>query len=863
MKNVAKKLAIIIMAIAMVLSAVALVACGGDDEPTVKNGYTVKVVGIDGQPYTTARVQPCEVGADGNLSQCYNVFVATDAQGVAFLEIGKDIENANADLMEMHLDGLPLYLTYQPVRMRKGETVTITLTENLSNPEGGTGVGVFDPLSETADIENSSPYLVKPDNAYRLKFTSADQKIYYAFRTDDEAVYKVYSVGNVDAAVTLLLGTAMSGIRKSTEAEFTNDNISATDKNFSYEFEVTPGLIEQCEYPEGIGTCYFEVELKNASDVGKDAIIVFEYVDEYKAPQNPGTVNVTPEKPLTPLTGHEGDYVEFAYYDDTATYNKGNDGYYYVGNAVLYATLGNDVITPNGLALSFLNLSETQSLTFRDGDVDKNYLPLVQAYTEAANDEGRYPLTDELIEFFAAYIENTNFASWMQDMFGTTLPEGKEWLVWCGYYRVPAGTEDDPFTLTGSELTVKVPASGKVYYLLTRWVPTIVEITSASNNVSLKCFANYESETDAVAVTSGANGFSHTIEADAYTMYFVVFSTKNGQADTYTITLAEEDNEPDGSEEKPFTADSGWTYGETVEMDGTNVKPVYYKYTTSEADEKLYFYVDDVTVILSIQYEAGGTTQSKSFADVANGLAVPEGTVLTIKVATAEEPGSLKFAIYNAPLGSEDNPYLLEGDSITVVVPAGGTVYYKAFPYTAVTYTLSSTSTNVKLTSYAPGTELANATVTQSDANGFSFSIELEEFEAYILAFSTKDAAAGTYTVTIQEEFPPAPEGSEENPISITASGSYTNHVENMFSDIYYTYTVGSSSEVLSFDWDDDTKITVMVNGKYYSSMDDGDVDDMKSGITVAAGTTITIIVGMTDTGSGDVSFEFSNGSAN
>lgn len=861
MKNIAKKLAIFVTAVALVFSVFAFVACSDDDNNTNATSYTVKVVGPDGAPYTTALVQPCEVGAGGELTQCYNG-VATDAQGVARLEIGKQVPNANADLLEIHLLNLPVYLTYTAPQIRRGDSVTIHLSLAAgANPASGTGVGVYDPISGSLDMDSSSPYVVMAGKAYKLKFTAADQKIYYAFQTNDEGVYKVYSAGTVDASVTMLMGTQMTGIHKpeAGDEDFFNDNVSATDKNFLFEFEVSPELIEQCAYAEGKGTVYFEVALENANDVNKDALICFEFVDEYQEEPDMPTVDVEPAHELTQLSGHEGFYIDYDYNDETLTYVKDAEGYYRVGDEngpVLYGTLGNDDVWPVGLGLSFMNIyAQGQSFSFKDGDVYKNYLPLVTAYSQAANDEGRYPVTDELIGFFAAYIANTNFVAWMEDFYLTLLPEGEEWLVWCGYYRVPSGDEDDPIPLEAGEYTVTLAAGEAKYYSLMKFVATEVEITSDSTNVSLDWYSVYDNE-NVTTVTSDTDGFACTIYAEANGAYCLVFSALNGQASSYTLTVTEESNEPDGSMDKPYIAEPGWNYGETTEMDGANVQPIYYLYTASEIDETLYFYVDESTVILSVQYvDNGGVTRNKSFAEIEAGLPAFEGMELTIEVATVDEPGNLSFAIYNAPLGSEDNPYFMTSGEIEIVVAAGATVYYRAFPYANTKFILTSEATNVKLTFYAQGDE--SKTVVTSTGTGFSYEVDLLEWTGYVFAFSTTDGAEATYTVTVEEEYAPEPEGSYSNPIVITSGGTYGTHVDSWFDEVFYSYTVSDNAETLSFSWDSTTKITVIINGKYYSSMDDADLDALMNGIEVEAGTFVMIQIGMADeTGDGDIGFQ-------
>lgn len=269
MNYVFKKWAWPLMAVIFTLSVTGLTSCS--DTNTSGHDYTVKVVDVSGAPYTTALVQPCEVDENGELTMCY-MGVATDSNGVAYLDLGKEISNTAADEIEIHLLNLPSYYTYDSVKMRKGEEKTITITDKMG--ESGTGTGSF-MADNRIDSSNFDPYVVK-EGAYCLKFTQSMKKIYYAFRAYEVGRYKVYSSGNdVDASIIMLEGNLEDGLYKIEDDKYMNDNISGTDLNFSYEFEVGEGIIENYN-----GFIYFEVSLENVDDINKSALIHFEHIEE-------------------------------------------------------------------------------------------------------------------------------------------------------------------------------------------------------------------------------------------------------------------------------------------------------------------------------------------------------------------------------------------------------------------------------------------------------------------------------------------------------------------------------------------------------------------------------------------------------
>ncbi|MCH5165297.1 MAG: hypothetical protein J1G01_02730 [Clostridiales bacterium] len=855
MKNFAKKWLIVLLTVAMVFSVFAFVACGEDEEK--KAGYTVTVIGPDGSPYTTALVQPCEVGDDGILSTCYSP-VPTDSNGTVFLQIGKHVENKNANLIEIHLQNLPVYLTYPETRMKKNESVTIKLSEKSTVPTTGTGTGGYsESLGDTIfDLSIFDPYQVG-EGAYKVKFTSTDN-IYFAFEAEEAGKYKVYSVGSVDASVTQLLGSVETTIYNPGEADYKNDNVSATDKNFLYEFKVSKELVRN----EG-GMCYFEVALENAADVDKDFLVCFEYVGKLEEQQGPETVDKEPAHALDAYANQEGKFINIDIYDGPFDFVKDANGYYHVGDEngyTLVATLGNDEQPPRFLDAGFMQIYEQgQSFTFGDGKTySYNYYPLVSAYANAANDDGCYPITDELIEFFNVFMQNAGFLNQME-MYGIQLPKGKEWIVWCGYYA-PSGVIENPIELAEGESSfdVKVPAGGKVYYLFERNIHVTVTIKSASTNVAFKWYVSYD-PTDGDTAESTDTDFECTIVADWYTQYYFVFSTKNGAAETYTITVEEESNEPDGSIEKPFIAEAGWNSGETTEESGS-VKPLYYRYTVSEIDETLYFYVGENTVIVSVQYtDSSEQSHELTFAQLEGGLSVPTDTELLIKITTESGAGEYKFGIYNAPLGTADNPYLIEEvGEFDVTVAASKTVYYNFMAEDDAEYTFTSTSNDVKLVWYAYGEEQENnKTTVTSDETGFTCTIAASG--SIILEFSSKSGEAAEYTVNMAMAYAL---GSEQNPKTITQLGTINDTTQSGrfgVKSIYYTFEV---TEDMTLYFARSTTTTLVVtytdeSGEQMKWLNDYE-DDLTGGIALKAGTVITIEVGSTNWTAGPVEFTIS-----
>ena len=753
MKNIAKKTALVLTALVLMVSAFSLMACNNSS----KNKYTVKVLGPDGAPYTAALVQPCEVTSEGTLATCYPG-VATDSNGTVTLEIGKQITNKNADLLEIHLLNLPVYLTYDPPRIHKGETATIRLREDAVPPNSGTGAGEY-ASPGTIELSTFDPYVVDI-GAYKFKFTSADQKIYFKFVAEFEAVYKVYSVGSVDASVRKLTGTAMTGIRNGGEDKYYNDNVSDTDKNFSYEFEVEPALFVQDN-----GNSYFEIALENAADVNKDAVICFEYVREYED-DTVQLVPVTPSK--TPAAFGECDYANYTFvdvdlydaYTGDFTYEMGDDGFYHVGDkngAILVASLGqddelNDKHDGNGYAPRGYDKGFT--LQHKEGGAlnisGKNYFPLLEAYTKASNSEGRYGVTEELKNFLDDYINHGPGAkSWVEKALDTSLPAGKEWLWTCGYYK-EAGTEDAPIAINEGPLTVKVPAGGKVYCEAFMFAGQTYTFMSDNTDIHLTYYEFMSSEIT-LEEESDEDGFYFELTAFGMSYYILEFSTKSGSAATLSFSVfkseAEMPDEPDGSADNPYVIEDLETFYNYCEDPWEGIHYVY----NAEDDCTLWFDWDDNT---TIQVTVGSTSLSSmdesDAAKWAAGVAVSAGDRVLIDVGTVDlSEGAVSFSISDkGAFGSKENPYPVYGeDEFKVSVPAGGKVVYSFMPFDEGEYTFTVSSSDVKVVWYEKdGTEHT----AQSDGDSFTLTISVTAMTIYYVEFYTVSGDAAEYTVTLE-----------------------------------------------------------------------------------------------------------------
>lgn len=270
MKKLRKSLLAVLLVVGLVIPA--FVACGGE-----KYDYKITVLGLDGKPYTEAAIQPCNAGG----TSCYNVWKTVDKNGVAYFNIEEDKLPEGVEHFEFHVhkpdkSELPIYLTYDLVsaRAHKGDSITIQLKEKVEALVGKGTATVADGKIDTSSFDPYKADLGEEGKgaAYKVKFTSADQKIYFAFQGDKEVpgVYKVYAVGGTNTKILLLEGNVEAGINVTGDAK---DITSAP-----YEFHQEGETVEDGKtVTKNDGISYFEV----TSAANDEVIICFEYVTDY------------------------------------------------------------------------------------------------------------------------------------------------------------------------------------------------------------------------------------------------------------------------------------------------------------------------------------------------------------------------------------------------------------------------------------------------------------------------------------------------------------------------------------------------------------------------------------------------------
>lgn len=423
-------------------------------------------------------------------------------------------------------------------------------------PTKGKGFGEYptDVLTGSADttkikLDTFDPYRVEV-GSYLFKFDKADQRIYYAFKGNMTAPknYKVYSTGKVDAQILRINGSFASGLLLNGEK---NDNISATDKNFSLDF-----YHDQTTFDTNDGVSWFEVKLSDPADVGKEGEIVFEVVSDYEPPEQVPETFIEPAGEIGQFPDYEGDWHD-APLDGEFEYALGVDGFYHansVDGPIICVSLGSeDGKRPRGYDSGFYDMcmKHGQGLSASDGATyNYNYLHLVEAYTTNANSDVRYGLTKELKEFLERFVLEIapNGKEWLASQ-GVTPPDGEEWLFACGYYDgdptealplVPSidmpSNKNAPIEVTASEEAISaiVPANDILIYEFFPLVTAKYTISFSDAGVEMKWLdQNPDAAGEAVSAQSGVTSYGFTGEGQ--TAYY--FTLKNTTQEDIGVEL--------------------------------------------------------------------------------------------------------------------------------------------------------------------------------------------------------------------------------------------------------------------------------------------------------------------------------------
>lgn len=484
---------------------------------------------------------------------------------------------------------------------------------------------------------------------------SGKTEIFYAFQPSKAGTYRIYSVGKADVAMQ-----AYQGSDSFLHSPTLYDDRSATDKNFVGNVQVSPSDLTGSDGSANADfRKYFSVAYADkATDLSiSGCILCIDYVSEEYSP-DAIVETITLSKADEALYDENGNVVPYgaqsgtltpAQYNAEFVYNEA-DRYYHIGSKNGPVALMMFTKTPERLLDQPFNKianpdpndpadnanPATLHLTFTDPETGKitvkEYNKLInEIYPSAVNEDGVYPLTQEMYEFLYQFVVVAQ-----NDINVQNVPKELRWKAPCYYYETGEiidnkpdvsdwtgdtptagnGGMNSPYVIAnGNYVAAFGSASGIVYY--TYSVTAGGELTVSTDNEKANFYIVKEgqaSSTSGSALESetaeiiGAGSVTLTVKTGDTLSIQVATTDWNPAAIEFTLSHKQStsgDNNADGSAEKPYTL----ALGETS-VSGVNV--VWYAFTPAESGTYTFSTLDDNSTLYLYASTAGGTSIKNS-----------------------------------------------------------------------------------------------------------------------------------------------------------------------------------------------------------------------------------------------------------
>lgn len=268
-------------------------------------------------------------------------------------------------------------------------------------------------------------------------------------------------------------------------------------------------------------------------------------------------------------------------------------------------------------------------------------------------------------------------------------------------------------------------------------------------------FTLHRGETVFATLVSGADGtVSATLDNQAYSVEFDYDSLPSGCIpDTFAVKVEEGkddidlliiDNTPNGSAERPFLI----VENETAVTIGAGEK-VYFHYRGSSVR---YLTVDSEAITVSL----AGESYSLSAGNLPLVITPDIGTETTFSLSNGSD-AEVSFTLsMSAPLGSNENPIIIEGNGATATVNCESTVFYSWVATSSGTLTLTSENArnNISITKIVEN----DVPVTEQTGGNSSVSFAVSEGDVITIGVSALEGGKNdpfdveiSFTLTISE----------------------------------------------------------------------------------------------------------------
>ena len=400
------------------------------------------------------------------------------------------------------------------------------------------------------EVEENGPYntnQLKEEGAYKINIKSAKHMPYYSFLPSRPGVFVIESYTDDLGPIFIDYGSNPQYV----EAYHAQANSGGTGKNFKYEWEVSSTQIQKDEsgkyIPYSGVTFIFAFMLKGQTSYPTTFDIVIRW-DRKVEEITTSTTMVQPKETLTQFSAPAGRSLYKCALNGTvdAIYNE-TDGFYHLGSVngpVIVAKLTKviDEYDFSDAISEFVNEAGNGAYTFVVDETEteiirKDYTDFVAKYAEVCNEDGVYPVTQELKEFLfllaykGGYFMTGGFIDQLLDF---QVLQANYWLFACYYYDAQCdlpvygeGNEEVPFVVTTGTYNAYYEVNQDVYYVFAGDAGSY-KIYCADPNAKLIIGNNeYSSE----------NGFEETFTLVERGSYSFRISTVNNQKSDILFTI--------------------------------------------------------------------------------------------------------------------------------------------------------------------------------------------------------------------------------------------------------------------------------------------------------------------------------------
>ena len=438
--------------------------------------------------------------------------------------------------------------------------VTVTLSK-LSTINVGEG-----------DMYN--PYIIN-EGVYEAT-TNGNEITYYGFRPTKPGKYIIESWANptIDAEA----GFYGNNDQYVSETPIIQDSNSGAEFNFSFElnisieefintgtFDSNGNLIYEKDsngnYIPG-GSYKIGISNKVLSSTVKFPISI-KWVDNYERPKVEAQI-INVEEKLTQFednTSSDLIYLDAKLNGLTNVFYNENDGFYHVDNENGYVLVAKISEPCPYLDKAFSKVNEnsgenegilaTTSIIVDNGT--KDYSNFVREYEKYCNNDGVYPVTNELKTFLEYYY--LNIKDWIISQSLDVVDDEYGWLFACGYYANIAdsydkpwsgtGTSEDSYSINMGQYYVKIVDGETIYYSYSL-KNTVNEVTMFVNikdpNAKIIYDGNEYSSEEGAYVEVSLGGMSNP------GWFMIGVSTVDGSSASFVMKLAEKENAVPGDQ---------------------------------------------------------------------------------------------------------------------------------------------------------------------------------------------------------------------------------------------------------------------------------------------------------------------------